>query len=120
MSQTNPFSFKSLLSNAFSQDHGSNQSKASAKGNNGDGLHDIILKELSTEKHVLPSDIDTWTQSQKVNVRVLAVRTVLLPGKWSGCRRKPNGLFWRAEKLLDLAWVLATLGLCVLDLHYEV
>lgn len=114
MSQTNPSSFKSLLSNAFSQEHGSNQSKARANSNNGDGLHDIMMKELSTEKHVLPSDIDTWTQSQKVKVRVLAVRTALLPGRWGGCRRKPSGLFWRAEKLLDLALGVGHTGfMCV-------
>jgi len=101
MSQINPSSFKSFLSNAFSQEHSSNQTKAN--GNDGDELHDITTKELSTEKHALPSDIDTWAQRQKVKVRVPAVRTALLPGKWGGYRKKPNGLFWCTEKLLDLA-----------------
>lgn len=62
----------------------------------------FMASRLSTEKHALPSDIDTWAQRQKVKVRVLAVRTALLPGKWSGYRKKPNGLFWCTEKLLDL------------------
>lgn len=60
------------------------------------------MKEPSTEKHVLHNKIDTWTQIQEVKVRMLVVRTALLPRKRGGYRKKHSGLFWNTEKLLDL------------------